>query len=294
MNVSKKYVEICHLVSLFMLALLISSCGFTAKQHEQIGMFATTTNVAVNTTVDFMISIRSQVIEIRKERIALGDMKVKSNVNLESTLKAHKIAQRVGTLRRLKTYADSLHAALGISGWYLEGRKQEVVKGLVAKHSPVVANVAEQIEQDLSLIGNSPCWPQFRGGAEPGTTPVNAKTQSGILDIFCTQADALREHALNILHCPQVYTQGQDPKHCRMITSTLRNRALTNYLAMNHAMDNAATFSSKGTYSIQKLIAANDKMETVIDDTPIVSDEIEAFDAATAELTTMVEVLAGK
>ena len=281
-------------VCCFIFASLMTGCGITADQKTQIGMFAASTGVAVDASVEHMIDIRSQVIAIRKERIVLGDMKLKSKVNLETALKAEKIAQRVATLRLLNTYATSLRRTLALGEWYIGKQQKEVLEQLVDKYSPIVAGLAEHIEQDLSLIGNSPCWPEFRGGAEPGTALVNDKKKSGVLDVFCAQADSLREHALELLHCPDVYDETRDPKHCAAMTPDLQDRALDDYLEMNHAMDNAASFSTKGASIIHDLLAANNTMATVLGDETFTSEEIKVFDAAAAELTTMIKVLAQK
>jgi len=324
------------------LGLLLAGCGMTRGQKAQISEFATSTSTAVDASVEQMISIRAQVIEIHKERIIMGDLQVTDKADLDKTLEADKVAKQVAAMRLLQDYANSLNAlatndqseaisksvthlatsaaaatnaykneanmitvsdeqkkaaagiAATIGGWYIEKQKKEAIKTIVDKYSPLVAKLAEVIEQDLSLIGNSPCWPEFRGGAALGTKPINDKKKSGTLDIFCTQADSLREHSLELLRCPVIYQKGHNSAYCATVTTAIRERALNDYLKMNHDMDDVASFSKKAAELIQKMHVANSQLSKVLEDDKFTADDIKAHATAIKELVTMIEVLAAK
>ncbi|MFA5180808.1 MAG: hypothetical protein WC405_05770 [Syntrophales bacterium] len=328
-----KYRFLCFIA----LVLLISGCGMTNGQKMQIASFATATSQAVDAAVKQLEDARSQVIEIRKEQIIMGYLQVEAGVDLESTLKAEKIAQRVAALRFLQAYANSLNAlatndqseaiskavthlmtsseaavnaykgdagglalsdgqkkaaagiAATLAGWYIENEKKKITKEIVELYSPQVTKFAAAIEQDMSLIGYSACWPQFRAGSKEGAKPVNDKTKSGTLDIFCTEADYLREKSLILLkQCPAI------SKSCETVTVTVRERALNDYLKMNHDMDNMASFSTKATDLVKKMLAANNQLLKVIEDDKFTAEEIKEHAVAIKELITMVEILANK
>jgi hypothetical protein len=326
------------------LMLLITGCGMTRGQKAQIAAFAAATSEAVDASSEQIINMRNQVIEIRKERIIMGDLPVTDKVDLDITLKAEKVAMQVAVLKLLEDYANSLNAlatndqseaiskaamhlsasvdavanayksdtskvilsdeqkkaaagiASTIGGWYIEWQKKNATKEIVEKYAPLVTKLSEIIEQDLSLIGNSACWPQFRSGAAADAKPVNNKTKSGTLDIFCTQADSLREHSLKLLRCPAVYIKNHEPPYppiCATVTFQVRERALSDYLKMNLDMDNVASFSSKAAELIPKMLAANNQLLKVLEDEKFTAEDVKEQVAAMQELVTTVRVLAG-
>jgi hypothetical protein len=74
--VKKGEMMIKHYLYYVSVMLLITSCGMTHGQKAQIAAFATATSVAVDASSEQIINIRNQVIEIRKERIIMGDLRV--------------------------------------------------------------------------------------------------------------------------------------------------------------------------------------------------------------------------
>lgn len=302
------------------LAIALFGCGLTPIQKQQVSQFATATESASTTTQDQFKSTRDKVIELERRRLIMRKEAPPKSLDLDGGLSASGIATQIGTLKALQSYGDILNklatndqgeaiakaatsfltqfeaakktqdseykldddknnAALGaigiVSSWFVEREKKKHIKAIVAAYSKDVGDLSQLLKNDLTLAEDSLCIEESK------RKPRTSTSRTGVIDIYCTSADALSELASDIL---------KDKNY----SFAEREFAYHSYVLALQAREEISALSDQGGKVVSKLSTANDQLKNVIETDNYTSDDIKAFAQQVDELQTYIKVLTGK
>lgn len=299
-------------------AVSLSGCGLTPVQKQQVAQFATATETVAKTTQDQFKTTRDKVIELERRRLIMRNEAPPKSFDLDGGLSESGIATQIATLKALQSYGDILNklatndqgeaiakaatnfmtqfeaakqtqdaaykldenkksAVLGaigiVSTWFIESEKKKHIKPIVEAYSKDVGNLAGLMKNDLTLVEDSLCIEESK------RKTVTSKT--GVIDIYCTSADAVSELAGDVL---------KEKNH----SYQEREFAYNSYVLAQQAKAEISTLSSQGNGLVSKLSKANDQLLNVIENDNYTADDIKAFAKQVEELQTHIKVLTGK
>ena len=169
---------------------------------------------------------------------------------------------------------NAVLGAIGIvSTWFVEKEKKKHIKSIVEAYSKDVGNLAGLLKNDLTLVEDSLCIEESK------RKPKNSNT--GVIDIYCTSADALSELAADVLK-EKNHSFGE------------REFAYNSYVLAQQAKVEIGTLSGQGDKLVSKLSKANDQILKVVEEDNYTADDIKAFAKQVEELQTHIKVLTGK
>ncbi|MFA7259343.1 MAG: hypothetical protein WC013_07465 [Aeromonas bestiarum] len=300
------------------MALLLSGCGLTQIQKQQVAQFATATESVAKTTQDQFKTTRDKVIELERRRLIMRNEAPPKTFDLDGGLSESGIATQIATLKALQSYGDILNklatndqgdaiskaatnfmtqfeaakqtqdaaykiddgkksAVLGVIGiastWFVENEKKKHIKPIIEAYYKDIGNLAELLRNDLTLVEDSLCIEESK------RKTVVSKT--GVIDIYCTSADAVSELSSDVL---------KEKNH----SYQEREFAYNSYILAQQAKAEISTLSGQGNGLISKLSKANDQLLKVIEDDSYTTDDIKAFAKQVEELQTHINVLTGK
>lgn len=301
----------------FIFFLWLTGCGLTQIQKQQIAQFATATESVAITTQDQFRTTRDKVIELERRRLIMRNEAPPQSFDLDGGLSEQGIAAQIATLKALQSYGDILNklatndqgdaiataatnfmtqfeaakqtqdatyklddgkkkATLGVIGvassWFIESEKKKHIKPIVEAYSKDVGNLAGLLKNDLTLVEDSLCIEESK--RKPATT------KTGVIDIYCTSADAVSELASDVL---------KEENH----SYPEREFAYNSYVLAQQAKAEINTLSSQGDKLVTKLSSANNQLLKVIEDDNYTADDIKAFAKQVEELQTHIKVLSG-
>ncbi|MNM95444.1 hypothetical protein D3C76_733870 [compost metagenome] len=303
---------------LLICALSLSACGLTPTQKQQIAQFSIATESVATITQDQFKNTRDKVIELERRRLIMRNETPPQSFDIDGGLSETGIATQIATLKALQSYGDILNklatndqseaiakaatnfltqfesakqtqnaaykiddeqrnAVLGVidiaSSWYVEGEKKKHIKSIVEAYSKDVGNLADILKNDLTLVEDSLCIPEEK--RKP------AVSKAGVMDIYCTSADAVSELAGDVL---------KEENH----SYQEREFAYNSYVLAKQAKAEISTLSSQGGGLTSKLSKANDHLLKVIESDDYTADDIKAFAKQVEELQTHIKVLSGE
>lgn len=297
---------------------MISGCGLTALQKQQVAQFATATESVATTTQDRFKRARDKVIELERRRLIMRNEEPPKFFDIDGGLSAEGIATQIATLRALKSYGDVLNklasndqgeaitksatnfltqfeaakqtqdsaykldddkktAVLGVAGivgtWFVESEKRKKIRPIVEAYSADIGKLAALLKNDLTLVEDSICIEESKRKARASST--------GVMDIYCTSADAVYELASDLLI---------EPNH----SYNEREFAYDSYILAQAAKIEIATLSAQGDKLVEKLTKANNQILSVIKEDEFTADEIKEFAKQVEELNNHLKVLTEK
>lgn len=303
---------------LLILALSVTGCGLTTVQKQQVAQFATATESVATTTQDQFKTTRDKVIELERRRLIMRNAAPPKSIDLDGGLSEAGIVTQIATLKALQSYGDILNKlatndqgeaiakaatnfitqfeaanqlrdatykldenkknavldVIGIvSSWYIEKEKKKHIKSIVEAYSTDVGSLAGLLNNDLTLVEDSLCIDESKRKLKTSET--------GVIDIYCTSADAVSELAGDVL---------KEKNH----SYQEREFAYNSYVLAQQAKEEISTLSGQGGKLVSKLSDANNQLLKVIDEDNYTADDIKAFGKQLEELQTHIKVLAGK
>lgn len=303
---------------LLIIALILSGCGLTPIQKQQVAQFATATESVATITQEQFKTTRDKVIELERRRLIMRNEVPPKSFDLDGGLSETGIATQIVTLKALQSYGDILNklatndqgeaiakaatnfmiqfeaakqtqdatykldeskknAVLGtigiVSTWFVESEKKKYIKPIVEAYFKDIGNLAGLLKNDLTLREDSLCIEESQR--------KQAISKTGIIDIYCTSADAVSELAGDVLK-----EKGHSYQE--------REFAYNSYVLAQQAKAEISTLSSQGDKLVSKLSQANDQLLKVIEDDSYTADDIKAFVKQVEELQTYIKVLTGK
>jgi hypothetical protein len=298
--------------------IFISGCGLTLAQKQQIAQFATATESVSISTQDRLKSTRDKVIDLERRRLIMRNEAPPKKLDIDGGLSATGIATQVATLKALQSYGDVLNklalneqseaiskaatelatqyeaamkihdtsytldkdkkdAVLGIVNiaglWFIESEKKKHMKNIVIAYSPEVAKLSKLLINDLTLVEDSLCYDEKKR--------MERVTKIGVIDIYCTSADALKEKAFDVL-------TGKG------FSFAEREFAYDSYVLAQQAIDEIVIMSDQGGKVVSKLSEANDKLSEIIKSDDYKTEDIKAYAQQVNELQTLTKILIGK
>ena len=161
------------------------------------------------------------------------------------------------------------------SSWYIEKEKKKHIKSIVEAYSKDVGSLAELLRNDLTLVEDSLCIDESK------RKPKQETSKTGVIDIYCTSADAVSEKAGDVL---------MQENH----SYQEREFAYNSYVIAQQAKEEIVTLSGQGGELVSKLSSANNQLLKVIEEDNYTADDIKAFAKQVEELKTHIIVLTGK
>jgi len=202
-----------------------------------------------------------------------GEAIAKAATNFMTQFEAAKQTQDA-TYKLDESKKNAVLGAIGIvSTWFVENEKKKHIKPIVEAYSEDVGNLAGLLKNDLTLVEDSLCIKE--------TKRKPRISETGVMDIYCTSADAVSELTGDVL---------LENNH----SYQEREFAYNSYVLAQQAKVEIATLSSQGDKLVSKLTKANDQLLKVIEDDSYTADDIKAFAKQVEELQTHIEVLTGK
>lgn len=299
------------------LFLMIYGCGLTPLQKQQVTQFAAATESVAKTTQDRFKTARDKVIELERRRLIMRNEEPPTWFDIDGGLSAEGIATQMATLKALQSYGDvlnklasndqgnaitkaattfliqfeaakqnqdaayelddnkkaSISGVVGLVGnWFVEIEKKKKIRSIVEAYSEDIGRLAALLRNDLTLVENSLCIE-----ASHRRSKVSS---AGVMDIYCTSADAVRELAADVL---------KEPNHFY----DERAFAYDSYILAQTSKTEITMLSAQGGELIEKLMKANDQLLSVIKEDKFTADEIRAFSRQVEELDNHMKVIAG-
>lgn len=306
------------IVFTLLLSATVAGCGLTALQKQQVSQFATATGLISQSTQEQFISMRDKVIEMEKARLIMRKQVPPKSFDLDGGLSSSGIATQISTLKALQSYGDVLNklvlndqseaiskaatdfltqyetakqlnkpnysldqskkdSIIGIintaNAWFIESEKKKSVKKIVKAYTSEINSLANLIRNDITLTGDSLCIEKEKRKTN------NIKT--GVIDIYCTSADGLKEISKNVL---------RNKKH----SFSEREFAYNSYVLSEKAIQEVRALSKKGQKLVDKLIDANKQLTKVIESDSYATDDIKNYANQVEDLLTLTKVLIGK
>ncbi|MCL1038172.1 hypothetical protein L2750_13550 [Shewanella submarina] len=300
------------------LCLILSGCGLTPLQKQQVAQFATATESVATTTQDRFKAARDKVMELERRRLIMRNEEPPKSFDIDGGLSAEGIASQIATLKALQSYGDVLNklasndqgeaitkaatdfltqfeaakqvqdamyklddnkktAVLGVVGivgtWFVESEKKKKIRPIIEAYSEDIGKLAALLKNDLTLVEDSLCIEESKRKSRISAT--------GVMDIYCTSADAVGELASDLL---------KEPNH----SYNEREFAYDSYILAQTAKVEISILSAQGDKLVEKLTKANDQLLGVIKEDKFTADEIKAFAKQVEELNNHIAVLAGK
>ena len=185
-----------------LLVVLLTGCGMTAKQKQQITKFGEATEKISKLAERHFIDVRHDVINLQTEISILSDKNSAKKIDIDAALDLNDIAIRVAAVRALGRYGELLNAlanadqtesiknaatravaefesafnkdyseaeknaitdAVSILGqWIVEDKKKEAIIQIVSLHTVTIDKLASLLYRDLTVQKNSNCHPKER------------------------------------------------------------------------------------------------------------------------------------
>ena len=158
--------------SLLIFIILISGCGLTGGQKAQVQTFSKATSAAIDATSGKIIDVRSSIIDIRKERIILGDLSTNQPIDLDAALDPDKIAIIVAAMRLLKDYANALDALA-------TNDQSEAIRKAVSNFSTSVESAAKTFSSGGSSLSLSKEQKEVAAGSKSRPVQDLSRTYAG-------------------------------------------------------------------------------------------------------------------
>lgn len=296
----------------------LSGCGLTLLQKQQISQFSTATESVAVTVQERFKSTREKVIELERRRLIMRNETPPQTFDIDGGLSETGVATQIAALKALQSYGDILsklatndqgdaiaksatnfltqfevakqtqdaayklddekkNAILGVvdiaGSWFVENEKKKQVKLIVEKYSKDVGSLADILRNDLTLVEGSLCASEEKRKLEV--------SRSGIMDIYCTSADAVIELARDVL------SEGDH-------SYQEREFAYSSFVLAEQAKTEIRMLSNQGGGLTSKLSKANDQLLTVVESDNYTADDIKAFAKQVEELQTHIKVLGGE
>ncbi len=305
-------------ILLLILVSILSGCGLTPIQKQQVAQFAAATESVATTTQDQFKSTRDKVIELERRRLIMRKETPPKSLDLDGGLSEAGIASQVGTLKALQAYGDILNklaansqgeaianAATDFmtqfesakktqdSTYKLDDSKKNAVLGAVGivgswfvesekkKHIKTIVEAYSKDVGDLSkLLKNDLTLVEDSLCIEESKRKKRV-SKTGVIDIYCTSSDAVSELAADVL---------KD----RNYSFVEREFAYNSYVLAQQAKEEISTLSSQGEKVVSKLSTANDQLLKVIEADNYTTDDIKSFAQQVNELQTHIKILTGK
>lgn len=306
------------LISTLIISTLVTGCGLTALQKQQVSQFATATESISQSTQEQFISMRDKVVEMEKRRLIMRKKVPPKNFDIDGGLSSSGIATQISTLKALQSYGDVLNklvlndqseviskaatdfltqyetakklgnisykidetkkeSIIGViniaNSWLIESKKKESVKKIVEAYFLEINLLADLIKNDITLTGDSLCIKKNERKRN------NVKT--GVIDIYCTSADALKEISIDTL---------RNKNH----SFSEREYAYNSYILSEKVIQEVRMLSKKSGNLIDMLINANKQLKKVVESDSYTADDIKKYANQVENLLTLTKVLIGK
>jgi hypothetical protein len=306
------------MLSILAITSIISGCGLSPIQKQQVAQFATATESVSTSTQEQFKSTRDKVIELERRRLIMRNQEPPKTFDIDGGLSSTGIATQIATLKALQSYGDILNKlatndqAEAISkaatefltqyeaakklrddSFALDEDKKNAALGIIniagswfvekekKKHlKNIVKSYSPEISNLASLLKNDLT---LVGDSicidESKRRTTDIKT--GVIDIYCTSADGLKELSSDVLKK-------------RNYSFEERAFAYDSYALSQQAIHEIVTLSAAGAKTVSKLVKANDQLFKVIESDEYTTDDIKAFAQQVQELHTLTKVLIGK
>lgn len=253
---------------LLLLVLILSGCGMTAVQKQQVAQFGSATEAMGTIAETEFAQIRQEVVQMNTERLILSNKQNNPAIDLDTPIGLDPTLKRIAAAKALKSYgtllnklatadrAEDIKKAAGdlvvdfdaaldqglsnqqkdavtglisyLGGMQIEKMKKEAAKQIVEKYKNDVDKLADLFAVDFSI------------------------DERGFVKSYRDVAGDLKNEAIRAL------TQGEHPSFIE------RERALQDFVTAEKAKQKATEISIKARIAISNLKKTNAKLSEIL------------------------------
>lgn len=315
MNTKRENMKIKLLVVLSLTG-LVTGCGLTYHQKQQVSQFATATESVSSSTQEQFKATRDKVLEIEKRRLIMRNIAPPKNLDLDGGLSVSGITTLITTLKALGSYGDLLNKLasndqsdaikkaatefltqyeaankLQDDNYSLPEDKKNSFSSIISmtgslyleyekkKHVKSIVNTyTPEISKLANLLTNDLTLKEDSICIPKEKRKDTTTIKTGVIDHYCTSAKSLKQVSSSIL---------KNSGH----SFTEREFAYESYVLSLGAIEEVNLMSKKGAKAVAGLIKANNKLTEVIIRDKYTADDIKAYAQQVNDLKTLIKVL---
>jgi hypothetical protein len=292
---------------------LISGCGLTVLQKQQVSQFSIATESVSTITQTQFISTREKVIDLERRRLIMRKNAPPRNFDLDGGLSLIGISTQISTLKALDSYAKLLNKLASDdqsealtdaanrfmtqyetakksdeSDYSLDNAKSNSLIGvlnitnswLVEKEKKnsikkVVKAYSKEIGVLANLIRNDVTLTGYSLCREDNEV-IESDIKEGVIDIYCTSAHAVKQLSTDVL-TSQNYTFSE------------RQFAYDSYFKSEASMQEIKESSRKNDKMIDAFLKANNELYKIIDSNKYKVEDVELYAKQAEELVNLTK-----
>lgn len=283
---------------LLLLVFVLSGCGMTAVQKQQVAQFGSATEAMGSFAETELVRMREEVIQMNTEEWILNSKKTDPDIEIDKPLRLEPTLKRVAAAKALKSYGSLLNtlatadqtasmkkaandlvvnfssaldqkltdpqkdAATGLivslGNMWIETMKKDAVKQIVDTYKNDVDKVADLLLQDFSVDENG----YIKGYMAVAGNIENTAKESLTQELHTSYAE--------------------------------RERAFQSYVTAKKAIQKAQEIDKKAKTVIANLKKANAKLAEVMNKDNYTSEDIKTYAKSIQELVNLVQILTNK
>lgn len=303
---------------------LLSGCGLTLEQKQQVSQFATATEGVSSTTIEQFKSTRDKIVELER-RVLIMRNKIKkkklekklNTLDLDGGMNVSGLAIRISTLKALGEYGALLNALASDSqADAITNAMSDFLTQLESagkRKNPNLTLDADKKSSFAGIVGMAASWSLEKEKKKQLKNIVKIYTpEISNLSTYLKDDVVLTESSPCIKKDKRPSTRlikkGVIDHYCISVQKALslsktkllngglrfneRSFSYDTYVLARSALDEIKLMSKQGKKSIERLIKANESLSTVINDDKIKKDDIKAFAEQIKELKNLVQILA--
>lgn len=300
---------------LLVIPALITGCGLTSVQKQQVSQFASATqSISVSSQNNFK-ETRDKIIEIERRRLIIRNNKPPTNLDLDGGISATGVAELISVLDVLNAYGKLLNqlayhdesenlgkAATAFStsfesavqldqaSYAISDEKKEAFEGVLEltggwfierqkkKSLTKIVKAYTQEVNDLADLLVNDLVLKGRSLCIDKASRQDNDIKTGVIDHYCTSAKSLRKASSDVLRV------GGN-------SFTEREFAYDSYVLSIEAIEEVRVLSRSGFKAITQFKKANNELLTSVENDKFTSDQIKSYAKQVKELNTYIQLL---
>lgn len=304
-------------IFLVMGALVLSSCGLTLLQKQQVTQFAIATEVISNITIEQFKTTYDKIVELKRRILIMDSEAPPKSLDLDGGLNISGLAERIARVKAIGEYGTLLNALSSnsqteviteaMSGLLIQlevvGKKQNPnftlsddkkssLAGIIAiaaswsiekekkKQIKIIINTYAPIITKIAvLLKNDLILKESSKCIEKKNRLATRIIKTGVIDHYCTGLT-------------EALTTSKFKLQNKGLRFQERSFAYDSYVLGLSALKEIRLMSEQGKKTIESLIKANNSLVSVVNEDKLKQQDIKVFAQQITELKNLIHILA--